>query len=144
MHLAGSFLERAIRLSALAQDNRGVLCRHPASRPLFCSCSLLRTSLLCMVEGDMGRRTMVVKCRRERRLRSLYTPCFLQVCLISHLRPLCCFLCSQSFNWDTAATVTANDYHNVHARCGAEGHPEEVNALCHPHRFIQADKTLVQ
>ena len=47
----------------------------------------LQTSLLCMVEGDMGHRTMAVKCCRERRLGSLHTPCFLQVCLISHLHP---------------------------------------------------------
>jgi len=51
-------------------------------------------TLRFMVEGDMGRRTMAVKSRRERRLRSLYTPYFLQVCLISPLHPFYCFLCS--------------------------------------------------
>ena len=58
MHVASSCLERTIRLSGLAQHNCGALCHLLASRSSFRNCSILQTTLCCMVDGDMVRRTM--------------------------------------------------------------------------------------
>lgn len=71
----------------------------------------------------MARRMMAVKSRRERQLRSLRP--FLPPSMPYRSPPyLYCALCSQSLNSGTAAASTVNDYHDVHARCDAEGRPE--------------------
>jgi len=71
--------------------------------------------------------------------RSRHTPIFPDVPYRSFPSPPLFPLCSQSLDPSTAAAVTADDHHDIRARCGAEARPEEVNTLSHPHPSVQVD-----
>jgi hypothetical protein len=55
-----------------------------------CDCSVVQTTLRCILESDMARRTMVVKSHRKRHLGSLRNPFFFHVCLIGPPYALLC------------------------------------------------------
>ena len=106
-----------------------------ASRSSFRKISVPHMTWRCMVEVDMVRRTMALKFHRSR-----HTPIFPDVPYRS-LPPPLFPLCSQSLDPGTAAAFTADDHHDIRARCGAEARPEEVNTLSHPHPSVQVDTT---
>lgn len=86
------------------------------------SCSLAQTTSRCIVEGDMVRRAMAVKSRRERHLRFLYNPNSPSLSDLSLPFPLLfpLFVC------DAVLKPIPN--------------PEGVNTLSYIHPSVQVDK----